>query len=165
MSGQDALSTQFPMTVGFNSTTRHLEGLAALSAPLALSVLPGSNLEEGDTNEGCQFPHLDIVFITQPPDHLAFAHLPILAVTASAANPDLPQTRLVSISQEAEKKLSDVLNIPRVGMLGIKHGAAESQILVDLVQQVIPPIEVLWISQAAKGEYCGTTAAIAESSR
>ena len=150
--GRPSLSDS--MTAGFNSTNRHLEALVSLRDNTASSQTESSNesFEKSD-----RLPHMDVVFITQSLDHVAFAHLPILVHLASLTHPELPKTRIIPLRPAAEAELSKVLSIPRIGMIGLKHSTEGAKDLLSLVHKEVQPVDVPWLTHATSGDYCSAS--------
>jgi hypothetical protein len=88
---------------------------------------------------------------SQPP--ILHSHLPQLVATASAANPELPATRLVQLPKGCEARLSEALRLPRVSFIGLLDGAPHSKSLVDTVREGVPVIEIPWLEEAKKSVY------------
>ena len=145
------------VTIGFNSTTRHLESLAASAVPPALACPPGSEVlepvEKTESSVKDRPSHIDAVFLTGPFNKLLHAHLPLLCYTASLANPELPQTRLVLLGPHADSKAAEAMGIPRVGVLGLLSGTKEAEALVAWVRENLQPVDVPWLREAASAKY------------
>ncbi|KAI9894792.1 MAG: hypothetical protein M1814_000011 [Vezdaea aestivalis] len=136
------------LTLGFNSTTRALETLAAFSRPSAKTQSKGS--EEIDPKPP---PPLTVVLIPSVPGP-QHAHLPLLARTASLAYPDQPTIRLVALGKDSELQIAKALDLPRLSMLGIKKGAEGSSTLVEFVREKVQEVHL------EKGEQSGVWKAI-----
>ena len=158
----DDLNTHLPsicdhITVGLNSTTRHLERLSSPVIPiLSKDSIRGNTTtisETADTGVVHREHHLAIIFILQSCSNIARAHLPILVRTASAAHAALPPTILVPLSVSAQAKLAEALGQPRVGMLGVMEEAPSAHTLIASVRERVPPIEVPWLEEAIAGRY------------
>ncbi|KAI9665206.1 MAG: hypothetical protein M1831_002216 [Alyxoria varia] len=146
------------VTIGFNSTTRHLENLAASAMPSTLACPPGSSevlepVDQAEDDTKDRPSHVDAVFLTGPFNSLLHAHLPMLCYTASTANPELPQTRLVLLGASADPKIAEAMGLPRVGVFGLLSGANETESLMACVRENLPPVEVPWLKEAASAKY------------
>lgn len=147
------------LTVGFNKTTRYLEFLARNPSP-STDEDEHSGLA-GATKTSAR-PFLDpvnikplaAVFVVrsgQPP--VLYSHLPLLTKAASLAVPSSPSTRIISLPEEAENRLKNVLCIPRVGMVGLIDGAPNASSLIEHIRQKVPELEVPWLQETVRGAY------------
>jgi ribonuclease P/MRP protein subunit POP3 len=68
-------------------------------------------------------------------------------------NPQLQPIRLVQLPSGSEKRLSLALGLPRASSIAVLEGAPYSKHLLDLVQELVPVIEVSWLEQARKAQY------------
>ncbi|EUC41232.1 hypothetical protein COCMIDRAFT_40560 [Bipolaris oryzae ATCC 44560] len=146
------------LLIGLNSVTRHLEALAAKTAPSTTLVasaqqhVPGDNLRP-----------LSMVILTHPKPSLspAHAHLPTLVhlstLSPPSATPDAPltATRLVPLPTLAESRLASSLHIPRVGALAIYADAPGARVLEDYVREHIGVTECKWVPEALSAEWRG----------
>ena len=146
------------LTIGFNSITRHLEALAKGSAP---ETVPGqfnaasnaATSKESATNSN-DLRSLVAVFVARHDQPLSMhSHLPLLIKATSIASPYLPCPRLVTLPKAAQQRLSTALAIPRVGLIGLIHGAPRTETLVDIIRHKVPEVEVPWLDEEAKGGY------------
>ena len=131
------------LTVGFNSTNRHLESLA---------MAPAMDKREDSGNENCSWMIAVFVARADQPSMLT-AHFPLLIQTASLASPLKPPIRLVSLPNRADERLSTNMGLPRVGIIGLLDGAPGADGLVELVRRSVPGVEVPWLQEAAVGKY------------
>lgn len=118
------------LTIGLNSTTRHLESMAA--------VLPAENTPSK--------PRLLAVFVCRSdsqPSQL-HSHLPVLCNIASRSSPE-HIVKLVQLPRGAEARLTASLAIPRVGFLGLMEGAPGSTSLLHFLEEKVPGIKVPWL--------------------
>lgn len=132
------------ITIGFNSTNRYLEALAAGLA------------EKNSEQAPVQPPKLwmNAVFVARADQHpLLHAHLPLLINAASLAHPSKPPIRLVSLPSRAEQRLSAALNVARVGIIGLLDQAPGADALLKLVRAKTPVLEVPWLQDAIAGRY------------
>ena len=152
------------VTIGFNSTMRYLEDLAHKSMSMALKR-PAELLHESPADPDiaqvtplgltpASSEPLAAVFVPQS-DHSSelFAHLPILIQAGSYRETSSSATRLVMLPRDAEAKLSSALQIPRVCVVGLKHGAPMASELLEMVRARVPLIEIPWFEQAFAGTY------------
>ena len=91
------------MTVGFNPTTEHLESEIQNTSNARMKVV---FVCRGDTTS----------------THL-YAHFPLIASV-------LPHLRLVSLAKGAESRLSETLQLKRVGVIGLMVRFFEAQLIV-----------------------------------
>ncbi|KAI9830075.1 MAG: hypothetical protein M1826_005068 [Phylliscum demangeonii] len=148
------------LTIGFNSTTRHLERLAHRSAPRHASIprrpdpAPYHAPDPSPTTPAPPEP-LAAIFVprsSQPP--LLHAHLPLLTYTASLASPGSPATRLVALPAGAEPKLGHALGLAHVSFVGLKEAALpQAASLIACVRRCVPAVDVPWLRALAVGAY------------
>lgn len=139
------------VTIGFNSTTRHLEMLARVSDPCHLGAghsaptvpkpLPAA-LDPPRPMAAILVPRLD-----QPP--IMHAHLPLLV---SLASRESPSPRLVTLPKGAEEQLKCAVGIPHIGLVGLLEGAPNRS-AIELIRQSVPDVEVHWLREARVGRY------------
>jgi len=133
------------LTIGFNSTVRRLESLARSRKPQILSESPGSGEQE------CSFANLAVVFVCRKnlPDIMT-SSLPLLVATSA---PKATRAKLVNISTQAQEKMAEALQQPRVGVLGVEEGTAVAETLLRFVQENISALDVPWLDQAPAPTY------------
>ncbi|KAL9131096.1 MAG: hypothetical protein Q9217_000858 [Psora testacea] len=139
-------------TIGFNTTTRHLESLVKAVEPRTSK--DEEFAEDPSLHDGSRFKPLAAVFVprdNKPP--ILHAHLPMLCQMASMAFAQSPPTRLVSLSQSAEERLASALNLPRVGLVGIIEGAPGTAPIINYVRQHVTVVEIPWLEKAMSGSY------------
>ncbi len=150
------------LTIGFNSTNRHLEALAQSSAPRNVIASPGLANEgieahadhSNDLHTSSTIKPLVAVFVPRSDQSpIMHSHLPLLIKVASLAPSSLQDIRLVVLSKGAEIKLSAALGIPRVGMVGLKEGAPAASPLIDFVRKRVSKVEIPWLTQAEAGTH------------
>lgn len=130
------------LTIGFNTTTRHLEALAQGS-----TLNPRSESSNAKALTAVFVPRFD-----QPA--ILHSHLPLLTKAASLAPPSLPAIRLVTLPKGAEERLGVSLSIPRVGLIGLLDGLPEeASALLNLIQQHVPELKVSALAEAVTGAY------------
>ncbi|KAI9702461.1 MAG: hypothetical protein M1836_000941 [Candelina mexicana] len=140
------------LTIGLNDTTRRLEALSLQSLPKAYPA----SLQPSNTAAPPSKPTPHFVAIFVPRDEqpsLLHAHLPTLTVTASFANPNLPQTRLVGLPKGAESRMATALGLPRVGFVGLMEHAPHASALVNFVREHVPVVEAAWLDEVKAGVY------------
>ena len=134
------------ITLGFNTTTRHLE---------ALSRIP---IVHNDARPvAARLPAARPVAAVFVPSHghptIVHDHLPMLCKTASLATPSSLPVRLVFLSKDAEERLASSLKIPRVGPIGLLEDAPGSAPLINYVREMVPALEVPWLHKMIAGIY------------
>lgn len=150
------------LTVGFNSTNRHLEALAQSSTPTNYMATPGlaSEINEArtahsnDVQTSPTIKSLVAVFVPRSDQpSIMHSHLPRLSKAASLAPSSSQDIKLVSLPKGAETKLSAALRIPRVGIIGLMDGAPAASPLIDFVRKRVPEVEIPWLADAEAGVY------------
>ncbi|KAF2191531.1 hypothetical protein K469DRAFT_623292 [Zopfia rhizophila CBS 207.26] len=144
------------LTIGLNTTTRHLTTLASSTLP---KTLPTSSDPKGN---GDVRP-LSIVIIPHPnpTSSLPYAHIPTLLALVNIPSPPNSRsetrepTRLILLPSSSEGKLASALGIPRVGAIGIMEGAPGADTLVDYVRKRVGGVECKWVEEAMGGEWRG----------
>ncbi|KAG9952297.1 hypothetical protein KCU85_g2097, partial [Aureobasidium melanogenum] len=141
------------LTVGLNSTSRHLENEAASSKP---GALPTTDKETQQLDEQVVAKHLAVVFLPKPKDNLVYAHLPLLCYTASYAQKNKAQcTRLVLLDPSCERTIAAAMGLPRAGVIGVFDNAPGAAPLLEYVRDNVDPVEVLWLNKALSGQWMG----------
>jgi ribonuclease P/MRP protein subunit POP3 len=139
------------LTVGLNSTSRHLETEAALSKPGALVTV--DKVEEAEQTSR---KRLAVVFLPKSRDNLVYSHLPLLCHTSSAAQKDKAQrTRLVLLDPSYERTIATAMGLPRVGVIGVFNDAPDTSSLLEYVRENVDPVEVPWLEKALSGQWTG----------
>lgn len=135
--------------VGLSNITRNLQ-LNASPYPL------GTDSEENrDTTAAKPQVSYSVIFVSRsgPPSAL-FSHLPQMIAMASKSQQLAEPIRLVGFSKACEERLSACIGIPRVTSVGLRAGEmTQLQAVVDFVRERVPPLDVPWLEQAAKGSY------------
>ncbi len=155
------------VTIGFNSTTRYLETLAQKSAPSSLAmnisdpVLPGKRSTSGRMSHyNAPISEQNTLFAVFVPNRgessNLYSHLPILVKAASMAFPHLPEIRLVTLPSDAEARLSKALQLPRVGLIGLKCDAPGSSVIAEVIRADVPEVVVPWLQESQVGVYMPT---------
>ncbi|KAF2624819.1 hypothetical protein BU25DRAFT_398594 [Macroventuria anomochaeta] len=155
--------------IGLNSVTRHLEALAASTAPPTVPVeetdLNGrdsSTPDKGAENQpGTALKPLSMVILTHPqpslsPSHAhipTLLHLATLRPTSSSASSE--PTRLVALPTSNDARFAAAVHIPRVGAVGIYEGAPSAKALEEYVRKHVGLTECLWVDEALKPEWRG----------
>ena len=131
------------LTVGFNSTARCLESLCEESMPDTVRQFLGQDTDtksklkrKWKTNRAKK--ELVAVFVcrsTLSPAH--YAHIPQLVKLASKSRTLGQEIRLVPLSKGAEARLAKVMNLPRVGIIGLMDCKLAS-VLIDYVRDNVP---------------------------
>lgn len=147
--------------VGLNNVFRRLEVLSQKSKPSQNGNGDKDKEETAETQHSAEVDaiqglgktkHFSVIFASQSSEILK-EHLPQLVATACLAHPDLPPTRLVQLPKEFEIKVCAALGLPRVSCIGLLDNAPNSKVLVDLVLQSVPTIEVPWLKEVQKFAY------------
>lgn len=139
------------LTVGLNTTSRHLETEAALSKPGALTTEDKESKAEQATGN-----RLAVVFLPKPRDNLVYSHLPLLCYTSSANEKDkVQQTRLVLLDPSSERILAASMGLPRAGVIGVFDNAPGAGPLLEYVRQNVDPVEIPWLEKALSGQWMG----------
>jgi ribonuclease P/MRP protein subunit POP3 len=139
------------LTVGLNTTSRHLETEAALSK----SGAPTTEYKESKA-ELATGNRLAVVFLPKPRDNLVYSHLPLLCYTSSANMKDeAQQTRLVLLDPSSERILAASIGLPRAGVIGVFDNAPGAGPLLEYVRQNVDPVEIPWLKKALSGQWMG----------
>lgn len=157
--------------VGINSVTRHLEMLAAGSAPATMpSAVPTTENSTADeiasTKEKDVLRPLSMVIITHPKPcaSTAHAHLPTLVHLSTlqppssdaASTPSIPQaTRLIPLATSTDARLASNLHIPRVGALAIFSDAPGAKSLEAFVRGKVGITSCPFIDEALAAKWRG----------
>ena len=140
------------ITVGVNSTTRHLEHLAQAAAPNQQPQAAAA--DEADAPHAPEsLRHLPLIFTLQPPSSITTSHLPLLTQTASRSLPASESARLVPLKPASEAKLAAALGLPRVGVIGIMDDAPGARPLLEYARQKVPAMDVPWLREACEARY------------
>ena len=137
------------LTIGFNSTQRHLETAARRFAPG--QTMTNAMLDPRNTQLEPSSNTLAAVFVdrsSQAP--ILHSHLPLLV--SAASTPTIP-VRLVALPNGSETRLRTALGIPRVGVIGIRNDAPDATPLLNFVKEHVPTVDVPWLKNAEKAEF------------
>ncbi|GAB7349824.1 hypothetical protein MBLNU459_g0531t1 [Dothideomycetes sp. NU459] len=147
------------ITIGLNSTSRHLEEQSSQFVLKALSeeqVSKQSQASEeqptGSPGRGC----LAAVFLPKAASDVMYAHLPSLCYTASLVCGDSQGIRLILLDPSTERRLASTLGIPRAGVVGIMEDTPGAAPLLDYVREIVPTVELPWMTKAFRGYWMGT---------
>ena len=146
------------LTIGFNTTTRHLEVLAKkrMTSPMLETTAPAFALNH-DAHVGfdsMEQKPLVAVFVPQVEQPtILHAHLPLLIKSASLASPSLPPTRLIALPKGAEARLSKALGIPRVGLVGLTDNSPHASQLIEFSRIHVPEVKIPWLQESTAGLY------------
>ncbi|KAJ4986385.1 RNase p and RNase mrp subunit [Stagonosporopsis vannaccii] len=155
--------------IGLNSVTRHLETLAASTAPPTVPIKTSSvsaenhAVLEGDAVLQSHSPlkSLSIIVLTHPQPTLSplHAHVPTLVHLATVRPNSEPKAsesaRLVALPTSNDTRFASALHIPRVGAIGIFDGAPGAKALEDYVREHVGLTECVWIEEANAPEWRG----------
>jgi len=131
------------LMIGFNSTVRSLEAMSQRSKPLALN---DADTDAGTRESQTRMSNLAAVFVCRSVlPNAVTASIPVMVATASLARPQEPPIRLLQLPAHAESQLSEALNHPRVGFVGICVDAPGGDILLALVRAAVGPVEAPWL--------------------
>ena len=146
------------LTLGFNSTTRHLEALAQKSFPKEIEVqhaiLSNSPLLKANSGVPKDPKPMAAIFVSrigQP--SVMYSHLPLLLKTAALASPSCARPRLVTLPKGAETRLGAAIGVPRVGLIGLLEDATPAVELIDFVRLHTPEFEESWLGRGAGKDY------------
>jgi ribonuclease P/MRP protein subunit POP3 len=148
------------ITVGLNSTSRHLEEMTKYSSRAKTKT----QLKDKPAHPTPS--PLAVVFLTAPPTSLPYSHLPTLCALASENHPSgttpllipLHATSTTTSFETPEAQLASALGIPRVGVVAvldtaINHGAKG---LLEHCKENLEPVDVPWLREARAGKWMGT---------
>jgi len=139
------------LTVGLNTTSRHLETEAALSKPGALAPVDKEIKAEETPRK-----RLAVIFLPKPKDNLVYAHLPLLCYTSSATQKDkTQQTRLVLLDPSSERTIATAMSLPRAGVIGVFDDTPGAGPLLEYVKENVDPVEIPWLEKALSGHWMG----------
>ncbi|THZ09746.1 hypothetical protein D6C95_01054 [Aureobasidium pullulans] len=140
------------LTVGLNSTSRHLEAEAAFSKFEQTSVPD----KETKATEQATRKRMGVVFLTKPKDNLVYAHLPLLCYASSGAEKEKSQhTRLVLLDPACERTIATAMGLPRAGVVGLFDDAPGAAPLLEYIRDNVALVEVPWLEQALSGKWMG----------
>jgi ribonuclease P/MRP protein subunit POP3 len=154
------------LLLGLNSVTRHLEALAASSAPPSVPVkdtdghTPNKSDDTQKIAEATVRP-LSMVILTHPQPALSPSHAHIPTLLHLATLQPTPKTkvseptRLIALATSNDARFANALHIPRVGAIGIYEGAPGAKALEDYVRKYVGLTECLWVDEAMKPEWRG----------
>lgn len=98
-----------------------------------------------------------VVFVARGDQSSAFnCHFPKMVGAASKDLPAEEKIRLVGFSKPCTERLSKALEIPRVSSIGICREAPGAKGLLDMVAEVVRPVEVSWLDSSCQPEYLTT---------
>ncbi|OJD36090.1 rna-processing protein [Diplodia corticola] len=149
------------ITVGINSTTRHLEQLAQAAGGAQSDQMDPSKqshaVAPGETNApphpAKSLRHLSLIITLQPPSSITTSHLPLLTQTASHGLASSETALLVPLKPVSESKLATALGLPRVGVIGIMDDAPGVEPLIKYARERVPTTDVPWLREALGGHY------------
>ena len=149
------------VTVGFNTTTLHLEDLAQKctgnTAPESTSSGPVmEHPVQVDSDSIIQKPLVAIFVPRAEQPKILHSHLPVLIKAASLAFPSVPPIRLVPLANEAEACLITALGIPRLGLVGLMDNAPAASQLIQLIRTHVPAVEIPWLQESISGVFLPT---------
>ena len=150
--------------IGLNSVTRHLESLAAQTAPKTAPAHTPSKHEADEEKENTTDHSNDpettpqrLAFVliphNHPPASLPHAHIPTLVHLATMKSPRDTATRLLAVQPTWEPRIADALHIPHVGALAVMEGAPGADALVAYVREQVEVTTCAWIDEAMKPEW------------
>lgn len=152
------------VVVGLSSITRRLESISQLSKPGSAHGLskdgdiqsPESDKEiakDATMLTSGHRPFSAVFVLSAVLPTILQEHLPQLIATASLAYSNLPATRLVQLQTGCESQLCKALGLQRVSFIGILHGTAQFQPLVDLLKDNVPEVQIPWLQEAQQSAY------------
>jgi len=133
------------LTIGFNSTIRRLEALARSQKP---SILPQPTETPPPEHVNA---NLSVVFVCRQslPDIMT-SSIPILIATSA---PKPTRAKLVELSSQAEAKVAQALQQPRVGVLGLEVQTSEADTLLRYVTENVDAVDIPWLDQDSTPAY------------
>ncbi|CAK7899980.1 hypothetical protein CAAN3_04S08504 [[Candida] anglica] len=126
------------MTLGFNSTVGALERQAKKTT----DILNGKTGQEENNSKYIKYVLVTKFDITPS---LLVQHFPVLACTASKSKED--RVKLVQLPRGASKRLSDMLNISNVTIIGLTSDIRAAQGVYDLIDNKVDDVNVPWLEQ------------------
>lgn len=152
--------------IGLNSVTRHLEALAASSAPPTVPVKGTDDVVErsATSQNGTQtlpettLKPLSVIVLTHPQPSLSpsHAHIPtLLHLTTLQTTPESEPTRLITLPTSNDARFANALHIPRVSAIGIYQGAPGAKAVEEYVRKHVGLTECPWVDEAVKPEWKG----------
>lgn len=126
------------ITVGFNSTVRSLQDVARPTSKPTPAVS-----QEGQSD---QTKNMAAVFVcTSTLPEMLTISIPTTVAAASARHSSFPPIRLVSLPEEAEKRLAEALFQPRVGLVGLRQDTPGGRALIEMTMNKISPVDMPWL--------------------
>ncbi|KAL0263148.1 RNase P and RNase MRP subunit [Diplodia seriata] len=158
------------ITVGINSTTRHLEQRAQAAGGAQPDPAQGEATSDqvdpskqplADARDETNAPprlskslrHLSLILTLQPPSSITTSHLPLLTHTASRGLASSETALLVPLKPASEPKLATALGLPRVGVIGIMDDAPGAEPLIKYARERVSITDVPWLREASEGHY------------
>ncbi|CAH2353199.1 hypothetical protein CLIB1423_09S05006 [[Candida] railenensis] len=132
------------LTIGFNSTVKALERQAQGTRDKLAgnnNVPKEENIEEDDN------VYIKYVFITkfEISPKVLLEPFPVLTRVASRNRED--QVKLVQLPRGSSKRLSEVLNVSNVTIVGLSNEFTEASGIYDLINSKVKDVEVPWIEK------------------
>ena len=147
------------LVIGFNSTVRCLETEARKNAPPAIAELnDGLHGDNRNNPSGSvEAKPLIAVFVARSEQSpVMVSHLPLLVATASLNRQSEAAIRLITLPKGAGATLSTALQLPRVGIIGLRGDAPNIAPLIAHVRDTVAPVEVPWLHGLQIGRYLPT---------
>jgi ribonuclease P/MRP protein subunit POP3 len=146
------------VTIGLNSTIRHLQSLLQPQDLQTHLVEQTASQDDPKLNKETEPPErLAATFLTETATtHLPYSHLPTLTALASTRHPSLPKIRLVQLKTAAEATICEAIGLPRAGVVGVLAGAPGAGPLLEYVRETVDAVDVPWTREVAAGEWLGT---------
>ncbi|KAL5432286.1 hypothetical protein PMIN06_012058 [Paraphaeosphaeria minitans] len=141
--------------IGLNSVTRHLESLAAHTAPPSA---PSHAKADAPPPDATPPRPLSIVLIphNHPPASLPHAHIPTFVHLCTMTSQKDKAIRLLAVPPGCEPAIAEALHIPHVGALAIFEGAPGADALVAYVREHVAVTRCAWIEEAMGPEWKDT---------
>ncbi|KAF1967781.1 hypothetical protein BU23DRAFT_559117 [Bimuria novae-zelandiae CBS 107.79] len=142
--------------IGLNSVTRHLEALAAQTAPQDKEKQNPSDQGQDQSKTSNPRPvALVLIPHNHPTSSLPHAHIPTLVHLSTLNSSPETATRLLAFPPGCEPDIAAALHIPHVGALAVMEGAPGADALVAYVREQVGLTRCAWIDEAMRAEWKG----------
>ncbi|KAK9775075.1 hypothetical protein SCAR479_08349 [Seiridium cardinale] len=142
--------------VGLSAVTRFLQSESAETGKEAKDKSQDLNCQESSQGTASSAPYSAVFIARSGQPSILNSHLPQLIAVASRKNPSSEPIRLVGFSKACQDRLSEALGIPRVSVIGLRHNAPNSKVLVDYTRQHVPVIDIAWFKESQDPQFKDT---------